>query len=479
MLRKFCNFGAKYPKMRKVLLYIFLLVSAAATAAPVDQARKLYDEGRYEEALTALQPLLKKSPRDGNLNYLAGASLIALHRDEEAMPYVNKAHERGVAEASLMLARIALDEYRPADARRYYDHYAAQWTKKHKEVPEDVQEEQSVAVMMENMLSRVESIAVIDSLVVDADDFFKAYRLSAEAGSLVDGSMVHLPDVDMAFVPQNHSQILYADADTAGYFRLMSADVLDDGTVDSPRPLPGVDLSGGGNAEFPFLMTDGMTLYFANDGDESIGGYDIFLTRRGDGGNYLQPQNMGMPYNSPFDDYLLAIDETTGLGWWATDRNRIPGKVTIYVFVTADTRTNVAADDPNLVSLAKLSDISLTRKPGTDYPSLPDIADLRTSPTRRGDKASFALPIGSASRIYTSLSDFRTADGRRAMGEAINAKAKAEQIESRLNALREKYRKGNTIVAGDISDLEHQLDAARNDIRRYSNNAILAETAND
>ena len=84
------------------------------------------------------------------------------------------------------------------------------------------------------------------------------------------------------------------------------------------------------------MMSDGITLYYANDGDNTLGGYDIFMTRKGDDGRFLQPQNIGMPYNSPYDDYMLAIDEVTGAGWWATDRNQIPDSVTIYVFVPND-----------------------------------------------------------------------------------------------------------------------------------------------
>lgn len=464
--------------MRKFLLYIFILMAAAATAAPIDDAKKLYQEGDYEAALQKLMPLVKKTPRDGTINYWTGATLIALHRDEEALPYIRKARERGVADAALMLARIARDQYRPSEAREMYDHYETLLAKNKKSVPEEVVAEQSVAVMMENMLSRVEKIAVIDSIVVDADEFFKAYRLSPEAGRIVEGDMVHLPDVDLAFVPQNRSQILFAEPDTAGNFRLMSADVLDDGTVDSPRPLPGEDLSGGGNAEFPFLMADGMTLYFANDGEESLGGYDIFLTRRSDDGNYMLPQNVGMPYNSPYDDYLLAIDETTGLGWWATDRNQLPGQVTIYVFVPSESRVNVPADDPNLISLARLSDISLTRTPGANYPSIPEAENLADGDAARGNNGSFVLPIASTSKIYTSLSDFRSPQARKSMSDAINARILIEKLELQLADLRDRYSKGAAAGTADrILDLEEQLDKARGNYQRFVNAAIKAETA--
>lgn len=286
---------------------------ATASAAPIDEAKKLFNEGNYQAALEILKPLAAKSPRDGNINYWYGATLNALDRPDEAVSALEKAEARGVADASLLLAKIATAQYRPDDARDYYDTYRTQMRKNKKSVPESVEQEISRLVLMENMLSRVEKIAVIDSLVVDADGFFEHYRLSPEAGRLVTGDMARIPDAEMAFVPQNNTEILYALPDSAGNFVLMGAGILDDGSVDHPAPLEGDELAGGGNAEYPFLLSDGLTLYYANDGEGSIGGYDIFLTRRSDDG-YLQPQNIGMPYNSPYDDYLLAIDETTGAG---------------------------------------------------------------------------------------------------------------------------------------------------------------------
>lgn len=453
-----------------------MLMTIGLSAAPIDEAKALYNSGDYEGALARLEALARKSPRDGNVNYWLGATLVALNRLDKAVAPLEKAKARGVADASLMLAQIAKDEYDPTTAREYYDAYEAQMRKNKREVPENVEEDIRRTIIMENMLSRVEKIAVIDSLVVDADAFFKAYRLSPEAGRLVDGEMVHLPDVEMAFIPQNNSQILYSEPDSLGEFQLISADILDDGSIDHPAALPGEDLNGGGNAEYPFLLSDGLTLYYANDGEESLGGYDIFMTRRDEDGNYLQPQNIGMPYNSPFDDYLLAIDETTGLGWWATDRNRIPGKVTIYVFVPSDTRVNVSEDDPNRIALARLSDIKLTREPGKSYPALPEENQFASNGNSHSAKSqSFSLPIGSTTRIYHSLRDFKSSEARHLMGQAINARAQAANIEEKLAALRESYAKGQGMVADDIIALEKALEQSRTAQRNFTNQAIDAE----
>lgn len=451
-----------------------------ALAAPIDEARALYDEGRYTEALEMLETMRRKSPRDGNVNLLLGSTLMALGRYDEARTPLTTASDRGLAAATLALAGLDIDSYNVDGARQRFDAYEKQMRRARKSIPDDVEAERSRLVTMENMLERVERIEVIDSIVVDADGFFRAYRLSPEAGRLVEGATVRMPGAEMAFVPQNNSEIIYAEADSAGVLTLMGADILDDGTVDHPRVLPGEDLSGGGNAAWPFLMADGVTLYFANDGEESLGGYDIFMTRRNDDG-YLQPQNVGMPYNSPFDDYLLAIDETTGAGWWATDRNRIPGKVTIYVFVPSATRVNIEPDDNNLLALARMTDISLTRPEGADYSAILAAIDNAGRHTADGtnvsaDNGSFVLPMGSAGVIYHTLSDFNNREARSAMAMAINARAEILSITGRLDQLREAYRRGDHSGSVTILNLEQQLDDARSRMSECINRAIALET---
>ncbi len=466
--------------MRKFISGLFLSLFIVSLAAPIDEAKRLYNEGDYQQALEKLTALHRRTPRDGSVNYWLGSTLVALDRSDEAIPYFTTAETRGVADAALFLARQSVSDYDVEAANDHFDTYERllRKNKRNAVVPDEVEAERSRLVLMENMLSRVESIAVIDSIVVDAEDFFKAYKLSPEAGRLVSGSTARIDDADVVFIPQNNSEMLYAQPDTTGNYVLMGADILDDGSIDHPAPLAGDNLGGGGNAEFPFLMADGTTLYYANDGEGSLGGYDIFLTRRSDDG-FLQPQNIGMPYNSPYDDYLLAIDETTGAGWWATDRNRIPGKVTIYIFVPSDTRVNVDADSPDLVSLARLDDISLTTA-GRDYSEILDrigaVADgSAASVAQSGADNTFTLPIGSTRTIYRSLSDFKSPQARSAMTRALDARVKVVRLEQQLEGLREDYRKGNHSLSTSILNLEDQLGDARRAQTNYTNEAIRLE----
>ncbi len=446
-------------------------------AKPLDEAKRLFLDGRYEEALPRLEALKKSSPRDGNVNYYLGSTLYALGRYDEAEAPLKVAEGRGVTDASRLRAVIALDAYRLDDASEALDTWETKLRKNKKQTPDELSEMQSRLIMMRNMLERVEKIEIIDSLVVDADDFFTHYRLSRSSGHLIPAAEADIDAATVVYRPENNGELIWAEADTTDTLRLMSAQILDDGTTDSPRHLDD-ELGSGGNADYPFLMADGMTLYFAADGDNSLGGYDIFLTRRNEEG-FFQPQNIGMPYNSPYDDYMLAIDESTGIGWWATDRNRIPGKVTIYVYITSPTRVNVDVDDPALASLARISDIAATRTPGKDYSDIKSriaaIGDGRHG--NKTNRVAFEIALGNG-RIARSLDDFSNSRARKAMEELLANRAEREKTAAELDTLRDRYRAGELSTASRIEELEDMmiyLDSAmptlRNKVVRLENAA--------
>ena len=50
------------------------------------------------------------------------------------------------------------------------------------------------------------------------------------------------------------------------------------------------------------------------------------------------PENVGMPFNSPYNDYMYVIDEFNDLGWFASDRYQPEDKVCVYVFVPNESK---------------------------------------------------------------------------------------------------------------------------------------------
>lgn len=64
----------------------------------------------------------------------------------------------------------------------------------------------------------------------------------------------------------------------------------------------------------PFLAVDNKTMYFASNGPESMGGYDIFQTVRDENNLWSDPVNLGHPLNTTSDDiyYTTTVDGFTG-----------------------------------------------------------------------------------------------------------------------------------------------------------------------
>lgn len=471
-------------RIKNIFVALTLLVGLSLSAATVDDGKRLYLEGDYNGAIELLRPIVRRSPRNGNANYWLGASLMALGDKEAAREHLLKAAERGVTNAYSILTIDAMDSYDVDAAGEYIDDWRERLRRNRKPIPESIDSLGSRLIKMRNMLARVEKIQILDSIVVPKRDFISAYRLSTEAGRLLPAESVgriindHNPaELSIAFMPENESELLWAAADSASHYRLYNAGILDDGTPDYVSAIDST-LSSGGNAQFPFLMPDGTTLYFAADGENSLGGYDIFMTIRSTGEDgtteYYAPQNIGMPYNSPYDDYMLAIDENSGLGWWATDRNQIPDSITVFVFIPEDVRTNIQTDDPNLSALARLSNISLTHLPDVDYSTLlasklPQQAAIDTdSPTV------FELDLGNG-QIYTSLSDFRKPEARAAMIEYLGAVVQLRRHLEAEERLRAAYAAGDTSKSTDILYSEEETAALRHSLRTLRNNAIRLE----
>jgi outer membrane protein OmpA-like peptidoglycan-associated protein len=85
-----------------------------------------------------------------------------------------------------------------------------------------------------------------------------------------------------------------------------------------------------GDETFPFMADNG-DLYFASDGHPGYGGLDIFVTRKV-GNVWLNPQNLGKPINSSYDDFALAMYKNDSVGLFSANRPGGRGEDDIYTF---------------------------------------------------------------------------------------------------------------------------------------------------
>ncbi|MFK8007509.1 MAG: OmpA family protein [Saprospiraceae bacterium] len=82
----------------------------------------------------------------------------------------------------------------------------------------------------------------------------------------------------------------------------------------------------------PFLAEDGRTLYFSSNSTNGIGGFDIYKATFNDfKKKWSKPQNLGLPINSPRDDYYFRLSRDGSLGYFSSSRVEGYGGKDLYV----------------------------------------------------------------------------------------------------------------------------------------------------
>lgn len=101
-----------------------------------------------------------------------------------------------------------------------------------------------------------------------------------------------------------------------------------------------------------YLHIDGETMYLASKGNESMGGYDIFVSKKVQG-QWSKPVNMGYPINTPYDDFFFAGTANGKYAYIASNRAGGQGGYDIYevTFWGAEKKPIVGTEDYLLASV--------------------------------------------------------------------------------------------------------------------------------
>ncbi len=265
----------------------------------------------------------------------------------------------------------------------------------------------------QSMLEAVEQVTFIDSLVVGKSQVLRYLRISPENGTL--DSYAHFfnqPDSMDCTVYQAElgDRIYFARPNAKGIPTLCNSYRIGN-KWSSPTPLKGL----GDEDEvrnYPFMLSDGITLYYGAQGPESFGGYDIFVSRYdSDTNEFVYHEYVGMPFNSPANDYLLAIDEFNNLGWFVTDRNQPEGKACIYTFIPNETRqvySTTEVSDEQLRSLAYIRRIADTQADKARVNAARQrLAAVHTAVSKEHKVHDFTFVINDIT-IFNKVEDFRS-----------------------------------------------------------------------
>ena len=338
-------------------------------------------------------------------------------------------------------------------------------------------------LLFENMLENTQRVFFIDSMVVDKDNFIQHIPLPRECGTI--SAQQEGENMIAAYLNEFGNKMYYSVRDTMGNASIYTKDKLGN-DWSKPMGLTGIDNMT--NPDYPFMMPDGTTFYFSQKSDETMGGYDIFVTRYDSStGEFLKPNNMGLPFNSSANDYMYVVDELDSLGWLVTDRFQPEGKVCIYTFVPSKTRENF---DLGEMSESEVRQFATIHSIQDTWPSeearseaLLRLENMKNRNTPRRETASFTFDVNDEITYHTP-GDFRSSTARDMFMELLQQKERNQEYAQRLETMRERYYHADdaervsmrkTILDAE-KELERQNVQIQNTEKRIRNAEIMSLT---
>lgn len=317
--------------------------------------------------------------------------------------------------------------------------------------------------MFESMVPSTAKLMFIDSVVVDKKDFLNSLPLNKESGKLTYFNSFFNANKEVnttVYINEFNNRSYYAEGDST-QSSIYTIDKLGN-KWSIPVKISEITTDYQ-NPDYPFLCSDGVTLFFGAKGPKSMGGYDIFMTRyNGDDGTWYEPENYGLPYNSTANDYLLAIDDYDQLGWLVTDRRQEEGKVCIYTFVPTVPRQNFENDDltkKQLNSFARILKIEDTWQFGNREAALKRVEYLKKRNTQGKKVTSNINFVINDNVTYHSISEFKSSSAREKYKQLVALQDKYNQNIATLQQLRDDYAKNRTKdLAKDILFYEKEVE---------------------
>ncbi|MFO7789603.1 MAG: SPOR domain-containing protein [Bacteroidales bacterium] len=299
-----------------------------------EEAEESMDKGDYENALSIYSQLLSLHTDDVFFRYKYAACLIHLNQDiEKAIEYLNIAKSKAKTEIPQIHYYYGMAyhlRYRFDKAIRHYSRFNPKDVRRRVRDKYPVQRQIRMARNGKKLIQYAYVLDVIDKKNLKRDNFYYSYDLADIGGEFVKKHPSLQSRYDkkheespIAFISHKHDKLMFSSYGRRGktgkdiYF----ADRQPDGTWGEPYKLDHPVNTNEDDA-YPFLHPNGKHLYFSSKGHNSMGGYDLFVSRyKENSEKWGAPQNLDFPVNSPLDDVLYVTDSTKDFAIFASNRD--------------------------------------------------------------------------------------------------------------------------------------------------------------
>jgi hypothetical protein len=467
------------------LTFITILFAQALPAqekpATAAEALSLYKSENYEEAARMYSTLLERNDRDLTSNYYYGVCLFKLNlKTDEALRRLKFSSTRPVSnDLYYYLGRLYQQIYEMELAIENLERFLKQAK------PED-----SLTLAAQNALEDSRSglrlinksfdVKIIGKDTIQKSDLLQYYHLQKEGGEIMAAGDFFRTGVDpdqVIFKTERGDEVYFSIQEVDETWNIYKIVRLLD-TWNEADDL-GEPVNTQWDELYPFLLTDGITLYFSSNRPGGMGGFDLYQsffdpeTRE-----FSPPSNLGPPFNSPGDDFLLVPDVLNGNAWFATNRG-LPNDQVVVVELVWD-QTVIKNNTESIHQLRTLASLPLS----------PDVKSKSSSTlyasrdiTRKKVAGEFRFMVNDT-LVYTRFDQFHSQEALAAFRTGHKTELKKDSL-TNLMALKRKtyaqsYNKDELkSLIDEIVLLEKQTYSLEEDInphyqnaRRYENQRI-------
>jgi tetratricopeptide (TPR) repeat protein len=400
-------------------------------------ADSLLKNQQYAQALPIYSRLLEQHSRDPQIQLNLGICyLYGTRRMDLAVKFLSQASTGDVSSiVYFYLAEALRQSYRFSEAIDYYRRFTISGGASDIKL----EEVEQLVTLCENgsFLTRyIYNPEVYDTKAVAAGEACTFYSIAPKSGSFVNAPTNLLTPTDikenhqpLMFYPTNPTPGTYVYYSSYGSTTTYGKDIFriqlqDNGSWSKPENLGDV-VNSNFDEGYPYIIPDGVTLYFASKGHYGMGGYDIFrtvfdpTTKR-----WSPPENLAFPINSPFDDFLFVADDSDSLACFATNRKVMPDTVEVILM----------RNEQNPI-----------RRSPRSYSELDSIAALKVStlalnaPTKNPTTVQAEKPIAASQNPASFNSVENDPEYSRTIAKGFAAQQRADSLKIRLEGLRGKF----------------------------------------
>ena len=473
-------------RMKHIRLTILaLLICLGATSQTLQQGRNYFSQGDYVKAKPIMLKYLKQKPDDASRNYWYGICCMETGEKEKSIPYLEKAASKKIYKAYRALGEYYMEceDYQPAITN--FEAFV-KGISTDKKLHDTALEERFTTMadslkVLFRMLRNATRVCFIDSFQVAKKELFSSYILGESTGTLGQTAdfFENATDGD-AFLPEMGQNIYYTRPDRDGHYRLYTQFRSFDRWTDETA-LSGLETDG--DIRYPFIMNDGITIYYAANGGESMGGFDIFVSRYNSAtGKFLKPENIGMPFNSEANDYLYVIDEANNLGWFATDRRQPQDTVCIYVFIPYQGNPKYNYEGGDTLAIHRAARLLSIAETQTDLREVRSARQrltlLRYELAEKAEQGSFSFMIDDVT-TYNELSDFQNKDAAQLFERWTELKNQYETDAAKLEKQRNDYanasRQEKERMSTQLLEFEDKVLKTEKQVIKMENDVRTAE----